>query len=407
MKIRAITFFAALSSADDMGAIANAATFLQDARARFTAAGFDVQTLRLATAPFSALMPAASAAEWVAFARRIEAEANAHGVEYISIGAVPAHTPTANLMALSAIPDIIRSTETVFTSALVATPETGINLNAIQHCAEVVHTIGKQTADGFGNLRFAMLANVPAGSPFFPGSYHHGKKPAFAIATEAADLAVSATQNTNTLEKMQNLLTRAIQSQATKMDAVVDALVDEHNIAFGGYDFSLAPFPDEAISIGAAMEHLGVEAFGGHGTLFATAFFTNIIKAANPHPVGYNGVMLPVLEDPVLAQRAIDSTFTINDLLLYSAVCGTGLDTIPIPGNSTAAQIAATMLDVATLSTVLNKPLSARLMPVPGLAAGETTAFNFEFFANSKILSLKANAAPHIFQHNSFFSFRK
>ena len=190
------------------------------------------------------------------------------------------------------------------------------------------------------------------------------------------------------------------------MGNVIDALVDEHNIGFGGFDFSLAPFPDEEISIGAAMEHLGINAFGGHGTLFATAFLTNIIKTAIPHPTGYNGIMLPVLEDPILAQRAVDGTFTINDLLLYSAVCGTGLDTVPIPCDSTPEQIAATVLDVATLSTVLNKPLTARLMPVPGLSAGDITAFDFEFFANSKVLSLKNNAAPRIFQRNTFFSFQ-
>ena len=174
MKIRAITFFAALSSAEDMTAVANAATFLQDARARFAAAGFDVQTLRLATTPFSELMPAASAAEWVAFARRIEMEATAHGVEYVSIGTVPAHTATADLSALSAIPDIIRRTETVFTSALVATPTSGINLQAIQLCAEAVYAIGRQSPDGFGNLRFAMLANVPDGGPFFPARIIRG-----------------------------------------------------------------------------------------------------------------------------------------------------------------------------------------------------------------------------------------
>ena len=39
------------------------------------------------------------------------------------------------------------------------------------------------------------------------------------------------------------------------------------------------------------------------------------------------------LEDAVLAARSQAGSFTVNDLLLYSAVCGTGLDTVPLPGD--------------------------------------------------------------------------
>jgi len=53
--------------------------------------------------------------------------------------------------------------------------------------------------------------------------------------------------------------------------AVADQLVDEHNFHFGGIDFSLAPYPDQATSIGAAIERLGIDRFGGSGTLFGAA----------------------------------------------------------------------------------------------------------------------------------------
>jgi len=38
----------------------------------------------------------------------------------------------------------------------------------------------------------------------------------------------------------------------------------------------------------------------------------------------------------------------------------------------------------------LNKPLTARLMPIPGKQAGDETGFDFEFFANSRVLALPA-----------------
>ncbi len=405
MKIRAITAFIQLASPTDAAAIARAADFLHTAKPQFETAGFEVQTLRLALPPLTETLSETSPAAIAAFGQWLERETRRHGIEYVSAGAIIADSPTANLRAIAAVPELIAATETVFTSAVVASTANGINLDAIRACAAAVRRIGAQSADGFGNLRFALLANVPAETPFFPGSYHHGGAPAFAIATEAADVAVSALQNADSLADARNSLAEAISRTGEKLAAIADSLAAAHGFAFGGIDFSLAPFPLPKISIGGAMEHLGVDAFGGHGTLFATAFLTRILKEANPRPTGYNGVMLPVLEDSVLAQRAIDGTFGVNDLLLYSAVCGTGLDTIPIPGDSTTDQIAAVMLDVATLSVVLDKPLTARLLPVPGLSAGDVTAFNFEYFANSAILPLKPHGATTIFSNNQHFNF--
>src|SRR2546426_9258936 len=51
--------------------------------------------------------------------------------------------------------------------------------------------------------------------------------------------------------------------------------------------------------------------------------------------------MLPVLEDPVLARRASEGRYSVRDLLLYSTVCGTGLDVVPLPGDTAADRLAA------------------------------------------------------------------
>ncbi len=405
MKIRAITAFTRLLSPTDDNSIARAAEFLHAAKTQFAADGFEVQTLRLALPPLGETLPDASPAAIAASGQWLQTETRQRGIEYVSAGSIIADTPAADISAISAVPELIAATDTVFTGAVVASTEHGINLDAVRACADAVRRIGAQSADGFGNLRFALLANVPADTPFFPGSYHHGGAPAFAIATEAADMAVAALKNADSLADARKSLADAIARTGEKLAATADSLAAAHGFSFGGIDFSLAPFPLPEISIGAAIEHLGVAAFGGHGTLFVTAFLTRILKEANPRPTGYNGVMLPVLEDPILAQRAIEGTFGVNDLLLYSAVCGTGLDTIPIPGDSTTDQIAAVMLDVATLAVALNKPLTARLLPLPGLSAGDVTTFDFEYFANSAVLPLKSHGAPDIFGKNRFFAF--
>jgi uncharacterized protein len=71
-------------------------------------------------------------------------------------------------------------------------------------------------------------------------------------------------------------------------------------------------------------------------------------------------------------------------------VCGTGVDTIPLPGDTTLNQIAALLLDLSALALRLNKPLTARLMPIPGKKAGDPTNFNFDYFSNSRVMALEA-----------------
>ena len=69
-------------------------------------------------------------------------------------------------------------------------------------------------------------------------------------------------------------------------------------------------------------------------------------------------------------------------------------------------ELAAILLDVAALAIVLDKPLSARLMPVPGLTAGQRTAFDFEYFDNARLLPIKSSGVSHLLRRNQFVSFR-
>jgi len=84
-------------------------------------------------------------------------------------------------------------------------------------------------------------------------------------------------------------------------------------------------------------------------------------------------------------------------------VCGTGLDTIPLPGDVTADQIAALLLDLSALALRLDKPLTARLMPIPGKKAGDPTDFDFSFFANSKVMTLEADPLTGLLARDEVF----
>jgi len=101
--------------------------------------------------------------------------------------------------------------------------------------------------------------------------------------------------------------------------------------------------------------------------------------------------MFPVLEDPRLAERWNAGLVSLDTLLSYSAVCGTGLDTIPLSGDTSLDALARIIGDVASLSVKWNKPLSARLLPVSGKHAGDQTEFVNPDLINVTIQPLSAN----------------
>ena len=169
--------------------------------------------------------------------------------------------------------------------------------------------------------------------------------------------------------------------------------------AFKGFDFSLAPFPEDCCSLAGAMQTLGVGGVGQMGALAAGAILADTLDAGSWPRAGFNGLMLPVLEDSVMA-AATGAALTVKDLLLYSTVCGAGLDTVPLPGDASAAQLSALLLDVAALAVRLGKPLTARLMPVPGKAAGEMTQYDFGYFANGQVMALPAGPLTGAFAGN-------
>ncbi len=405
MRIRSVTLGTDVSYPFSPDRMERFGAFQRHARQRFADVGLEVQTVRLATQPFPSILHEVGPKAALSFAQDLEMACQDHGIDYCSIGPVLATDRGSDLSYIGAIPNVIRSTEAAFASVLVAAQGAGVNLDAIAASARIVAEIAHSTPGGFGNLRLAVLANCGPGSPFFPVSYHGGGEPCFSIATEAADLAVEAFSEAESLEQASVRLREAIEEKAYVIQGVAEVLAVDFGFGFGGIDFSLAPFPETERSLGHAIERLGVDAFGGSATLFAVAFIKRAIEAAAFDHCGFSGVMLPVLEDQTLAERSIEGCFTLDSLLLYSTVCGTGLDTIPLPGDVSVDEISAILLDVATLSLVADKPLTARLMPIPGQAAGEMTTFDFEYFANGRVMETPGRGASEIFKRGGFWTF--
>ena len=116
MKIRSITFFSNPGWPLSDRLIQQAAVFASEARPAFELAGFDVQTIRLATPPFPFILSDCRPETVVDFAKALEDALIPSMFEYIAIG--PAW-PDDGWGCYRAIPEVIAATENVFASGSV------------------------------------------------------------------------------------------------------------------------------------------------------------------------------------------------------------------------------------------------------------------------------------------------
>lgn len=388
MNIRTITCFVDPGYPIDDARLATAGQVAADLRSALHEAGYNVQTVRLAITPFPKVL-GAHPEHVTQLALDLEAACFVHKLDYATLGpARPADGPAF----YEALPAAIGATEHVFAAASLAEPGGALSLPAARWAADVIRRCATLSPDGFGNLRFAALANVPANAPFFPAAYHDGGTPCVALGLESAGLAVTACTEASSLNDARTRLVRAVEDHAQRLTRAVRKPGALRNFRLAGLDFTLAPFPEAARSIGTALERLTGQPVGDHGTLAAAAFLADSLDRAKIQHVGFAGLFFPVLEDAVLAARAAEGRLSIHDLLLYSAVCGSGLDTVPLPGDTSTETLAAILADVGALALRLNKPLTARLMPIPGKQAGDEVRFDhFPFFAPSRVLSPRSS----------------
>ena len=171
MYIRSITAFVDISYPLESDVIASAGRMLRTAREQFEEAGFTVQTTRLATQPFPAILDKQGPGKAADLAKDVEAIAFVHELDYIALGPVRLTDPPAYV---EVIPDILGSTQNTFVSVEIANREAGISLPRTRRVAEVIHKVVNLGEDGFSNLCLGATANVQPWTPFYPAAYHGG-----------------------------------------------------------------------------------------------------------------------------------------------------------------------------------------------------------------------------------------
>ena len=382
-KVRTITAFVQLDVNDYKQQIADALTMLRNAKARYELASYEVESIRISTQPFPEYTSAMSKQAAAALFHDLDALAKRENV-FICIG--PAlMTEKDDLGKAQFLAEVLGQATNLFGSVVVAGSD-GVHWKSVQAAAETIKYLEDHSAHGLGNFRFAAIANVPAYTPFYPASYHDGLGHQFAIALESANVVAAVMAVQRDPEVTRQALVAELGMHARAVEDIAGKIDQETGWNYMGLD--LSPAPLKSASIGSATAGFTGGRFGASGTLTAIATITSALRDISVKKVGYTGVMMPVLEDTRLAQLWGEGALSMDQLLAYSAVCGTGLDTIPLPGDVTTNQLARIIGDVANLSVKLSKPLSARLLPVAGAKPGDLTAFDDPNIVNTVLQPL-------------------
>jgi len=404
MKIRTITYGLRLDlsrQAETVRQLAQATEVLQKAKQSCEAAGYSVQTVRVSLAPFLADLKEATQREKTLAA--LDAFCESASLDFLSLGPLyPGQLAVEQVVAILA-------RYPAFNFSTVIAERGQVLAAGVLEAARIIKGLAGATDDGLCNFRYCAIASCPPGIPFFPAAYHSSAPqdgPSLAVGLQMPDLAyqtVAELAPRLALEGPQLLSEALSQAIVTKLSPLQDLLSDfcsrPGRPLYAGLDLSLAPLGED--SVVAVIEAAGLGKMGEAGTLAVVAALTEGLRQAGHwttdkergpktylRTIGYNGLMLPILEDGLLGQRAAEGLIDVQKLLMYSAVCGIGLDVVPLPGETSVQELARLLFDVAALSARYNKPLSARLFPVPGKKVGETTEFNSPYLTNTTVLKI-------------------
>jgi uncharacterized protein (UPF0210 family) len=383
VRIRTMTAGVTVSGPDDIGPINRALERLLRIRKQAQGAGYEVQTIRVATTPLAAGLDADGRRRALSALEKLDGTIAAADA-LLSIGPIlPADSFDPQLGVWAA--ELAQRTQRTSFSVTVASREGGVHRSAIRSAAAVIDALSRVHPSGSANFNFAAAACVEPGTPFFPVAYHQGPD-SLALGLESAGLLHAAFEGGVDADDAADRLRQAMEATLSPIDTLGSQWAGMEQLRYLGIDTSPAPGLDR--SIGGAIEAMTGRPFGQLSTLQACASITAVLKSLSVRTCGYCGLMLPVLEDPVLAQRAAERRYGIQELLLYSTVCGTGLDVVPIPGDAGVDAMARIIADVATLAFRLHKPLSARLFPVPGKRSGDTVSFDDPRLTKTRVFDI-------------------
>ncbi|SRR5213593_1696516 len=379
-RIRAVTAFIEIDPGNYAMRIEEARKFLATAKEALNKAGFEGAGGRITTQPFPQYTTGMKNEDAVAFIRKLREAAPKDGFNIASAMLHDNDDPAA----ASLLVEILSRVNV--TANLITADEQGIHWNAIRQAAKVIKQLSERSPQGNANFNFGAIAMMKPYGPYYPGSYHLGKGHAFAIALEGAEVVGDVFRQYRDPIEAERHLSAVLNNYTKQIETIAMQLSKSTGWLYEGIDATPAPLGDR--SIATAIEYFLGAPFGSVGTETASGIITRAVQSTAVKRTGYSGLMIPIMEDNVLAKRWSEGTFTLDSILAYSAVCAGGVDTLPLPGDISEEQIAKILGDVAWLAYRWNKPLAARLLPAPGKRVGDQTEFTNPSLVNTTIQPL-------------------
>lgn len=380
-NVRTVTAFIHLDRARYEAQIDDTMKVLNAAKAEFAKRGYETQTVRIVTQPFAELVKGLNDKDALAFLRALDDLSVKQGF-MPNVGPAMLHD-TDDPAAMRLLEQALSTLPHLNASAIIADDD-GIHWKTIRESAKLVRYLTDHSPRSQGNFQFTATAMLKPLGPFYPGAWHTGAGKQFSLGFEGANIVQQVFGATHgDFDASVAELTRQLTIHAKVGEEVGNAVAASSGWTFAGVDPTPAPLGDA--SIGDAIERYTGEKFGANGTMTAALAITSAVKAVKVKQIGFSGLMLPVMEDKRLAQRWAENTYDIDSVLAYSAVCGTGLDTVPLPGDVSEERLVKIFGDVAALAWKWHKPLSARLQPVSGKKAGDMTDFESQYLFNTTL----------------------
>ena len=351
--------------------------------------GIPIVNKRISITPVALVGAAAcrTPEDYVEIAKTLDRAAQTVGVNFIGgYSALVSKAMTASDENLiRSIPQALAATERICSSVNVGSTKTGINMDAVRLCGEIVKETAEATKDkdSLGCAKLVVFCNAPDDNPFMAGAF---------LGVTEADAVINVGVSgpgvvKKALEKVRGKgfeeLCETIKKTAFKVTRVGQLVAGEASrrlgVPFGIVDLSLAPTPDVGDSVAEILEEIGLERVGAPGTTAALALLNDQVKKggvmASSYVGGLSGAFIPVSEDQGMIDAVQAGSLTLEKLEAMTCVCSVGLDMIAIPGKTSASTIAGIIADEMAIGMVNQKTTAVRLIPVIGKDVGDTAEF--------------------------------
>ena len=356
----------------------------EDIEAEF---GIPIVNKRISVTPMALVAGASRTDDYVPFAAAMDKAAKAVGVNFIGGFSALVHKgmTEGDKKLIAAIPEALAVTDVVCSSVNVGSTRAGINMDAVALMGRTIKACAERTADrgGFGCAKLVVFCNAVEDNPFMAGAFHGvgEAERVINVGVSGPGVVHHALQSVKgqSFDVVAELIKKTA-FQVTRMGQLVAREASSRlGVPFGIVDLSLAPTPAVGDSVARILEEMGLEVCGTHGTTAALALLNDAVKKGGvmaSSPVGgLSGAFIPVSEDEGMIAAAQSGTLTLDKLEAMTCVCSVGLDMIAVPGDTTAATLAAIIADEAAIGMVNQKTTAVRLIPAPGKQVGDVVEF--------------------------------